>query len=234
MNIQAKTQAIAGVGLSLCLHAAVFAEPRETPDPWQAFNRDIHGFNQVIDREVAQPLARGYQAVVPDPIEKNINNIFNQLNDVTSLLNNLLQLKLDHSAATFSRLMINSSFGVLGLFDVATEASIPRYKEDFGQTLAYWGMDSGPYVVLPILGPNTVRDTFGYAVDWITHPLYLGVEDQGTRWALYTLEWTDRRAKLLSASAVLKDAALDDYLFVRDAYLQQRDFQIRDGQLPQE
>lgn len=202
-------------------------------DPLEEFNRAAYSFNELLDRAVLEPLGQGYNAVVPGPVNKGVTNFFDNLRDVSSAINNLLQLKIGRAFSDVGRVAVNSTFGLLGLIDVASNLNLPSYKEDFGQTLGVWGMGSGPYIVLPFFGPSSGRDTIGVVVDWYTDPLYY-LDDSGTTWALRGLRLIDTRADLLNASRVISLAALDPYAFVRDAYLQRRESLVFDGNPPAE
>lgn len=206
---------------------------RDPRDPWERYNRGMHQFNTDFDNAFLKPLAKGYKAVTPDPVDKGVTNFFDNLADVTSLVNNLLQVKLSRAASDAGRLVVNTTVGILGFFDVATNIGLPSYKEDFGQTLGYWGAVPGPYFVLPILGPRTVRDTFGLAGDLYTDPLF-SVSQAKVFWGLVALRLVDRRADLLTATKVMEEAALDPYIFTRDAYLQRRRSLVYDGNPPKE
>ena len=204
---------------------------KDPRDPLEPLNRAVYGFNDVVDRSVVRPLARGYNAVTPAPVNRGVTNFFNNLDDVRSALNNLLQFKVGRAFSTVGRVVVNSTVGVLGFIDVASNMDLPRYEEDFGQTLGVWGLGSGPYIVLPFLGASNGRDSVGLVVDWFTDPILL-VEDDAVRWGLRGLDVVDTRADLLNASRVLEQAALDPYAFVRDAFLQRREDQIYDGNPP--
>lgn len=208
--------------------------PVDERDPWEGFNRSIYKFNDAVDKAVLTPVAEAYQDVVPDPVDKGITNFFGNLGDVGVLLNDLLQLKLEQAASDFSRITFNTTFGLLGLFDVATPMGLPKHDEDFGQTLGYWGVGSGPYLVLPILGPSTLRDGLARPVDYIASPQQYAVSDTGAEWALAGVNAVDTRADLLGASRLIEQAALDPYVFMRDAYLQRRASQVQDGAVTEE
>lgn len=207
-----------------------FADPR---DPWEGFNRAMYSFNDTLDRALIKPLAEGYNAVVPAPVDKGVTNFFGNLSDVTSAINNLLQFKVGRALSDLGRVAINTTIGIGGLFDVASNMDLPHYGEDFGQTLGSWGVASGPYIVLPVLGPSSGRDTVGVVVDWFTDPLTY-VEDDTLRYSLRGLNLVDTRSDLLSASRVVDQAALDPYAFVRDAYLQSRKSEVLDGRVEEE
>lgn len=207
-----------------------YADPR---DPMEGFNRSMYAFNEGLDKAILKPLAKGYKAITPVPVDNGITNFFANLNDVVSAVNNLLQFKLSRAASDVSRVVINTTIGILGFMDVATNMNIPRYDEDFGQTLGAWGVGPGPYIVLPFFGPSNGRDAVGMVVDWYTDPVtYL--EPESHMWLTKTLRLIDRRADLLGASNILQEAALDPYEFVRDAYLQKRRNDVYDGNPPLE
>lgn len=212
----------AGMGVTL-MAAPVMAETEQ--DPWEGFNRSIFSFNETVDRYAVKPLAQGYRYVTPDIAEKGVSNFFDNLSDVGNLFNNLLQFKFEAAGQTFARLTFNSTFGLAGLIDVATPMGIAEKPEDFGQTLGYWGVGSGPYLVLPFWGPSTVRDGAALPVDWMADPATY-VDHVPTRNSLYGLYLLDARSRLLKAEQIISG---DKYSFVRDAYLQRRDYQINDG-----
>lgn len=224
--------ALLGGAVALGGCATIDPAQRNPRDPWEPFNRAVFEFNDGLDRAIIKPLAQGYRAVVPAPVDMGVTNFFANLADVRSAVNNLLQFKVTRAASDVGRVVVNSTVGVAGLFDVATNMNLPRYNEDFGQTLGVWGMRSGPYLVLPFFGPSSGRDAIGLVGDWYADPLtYL---DDGTvAWGLKGLRVIDRRADLLAASKVLEQAALDPYAFVRDAFLQRRESDIHDGNPPE-
>jgi len=205
-----------------------FADPR---DPIEGFNRAVYSFNDMLDRALIKPLAQGYNAVVPKPVNRGVTNFFNNIDDVTSAVNNLLQFKIGRALNDVGRVAVNTTVGIGGLFDVASNMDMPRYDEDFGQTLGTWGVASGPYIVLPLIGPTSGRDGIGLVVDWFTDPTNY-IDDDTVRWSLRGLDLVDTRADLLNASRVVDQAALDPYAFVRDAYLQKRQDQVYDGNPP--
>ena len=190
---------------------------------------------QIRQRKAAiKPVAGAYKAVVPSPVRTGVNNFFNNLGTVVTLINNLLQFKLDKAMTDAGRLAINSTFGIAGLIDVASMDGVEKNNEDFGQTLAYWGWENSTYVVLPLLGPSTLRDTGGLVVDSaFFDPLYY-VDDVPTRNSALALKFLDRRSQYLPASDLLDEAALDPYAFMRDAYLQRRNSQVHDGEVAPE
>lgn len=221
----------AAAGLSGC--ASVEREYGETYDPLEGFNRAMYSFNEGLDKALIKPLAKGYKAIMPAPVDRGITNIFNNLDDVISAANNLLQFKFRHAASDMGRIVVNTTIGIGGFFDVATNMDMPRHDEDLGQTLGVWGFEPGAFIVLPVLGPTTVRDGIGMVGDWYVDPITY-IEDDTTRWAVRGLDVIDKRADRLSASRVLDQAALDPYAFMRDAYLQRRRNQVYDGNPPPE
>jgi phospholipid-binding lipoprotein MlaA len=208
---------------------------RATPeiDPFESVNRKVFAFNDAVDRNLLAPAARGYRAVLPEPVRKCVYNIFANVGDIWSGVNSLLQAKPMDCAQTTMRVATNTVFGIAGCFDVASQIEgLERKNEDFGQTLAVWGASSGPYLVLPIFGPSTVRDTFGLGADMWASPLGR-VGHRSDQIGIQATRIISLRASLLDASKVLDDAAPDRYLFYRDAYLQRREYLIYDGNPPE-
>jgi phospholipid-binding lipoprotein MlaA len=202
-------------------------------DPLEGFNRAIFTFNDKADRWVLKPVAKGYQKVVPDFARQSVSNFFSNLHDPAVMLNNLCQGKVQNAISDLGRFLINSTFGIYGLFDVASVAGLEKHNEDFGQTLATWGVGEGSYLVLPILGPSNLRDGVGLIPDWYAYPP-THMEEQSTASKLTLVEVINRRAQLLEASDILDQAAGDDpYIFVREAYRQQRENLVYDGNPPQ-
>lgn len=213
--------------------ATIEPEFRDPRDPFENYNRAMHRFNTEVDDAVLKPVARGYRAITPAFVDRGITNFFGNLEDVGSAINNLLQFKLSRALTDTGRVVVNSTLGVLGFLDLASNMNLPKYGEDFGQTLGSWGIDSGPYIVLPLLGPSSGRDVVGTVVDIYTDPLtYL--DNEKARWALRVVDVVDTRADLLDASRVMEQAALDPYAFLRDAYLQKRRSDVYDGNPPLE
>jgi len=203
-------------------------------DPLEGFNRAMYTFNDKLDVYLLKPVAKGYRAVAPVPVRKSISNFFSNLHDPLVMLNNFLQGKPGQAASDLGRFLTNSTVGIFGLFDVATKIGLPKHDEDFGQTLAVWGVGDGPYLVLPFFGPSNLRDGPSLIVDWETYPPN-HMEEHSTSDKLYVVEVVDRRAQLLDASDILEQAAgQDPYVFVREAYRQRRRNQVYDGNPPQE
>lgn len=201
-------------------------------DPLEGMNRGIYKFNDVTDKAVIKPIAGAYKAVLPSPVRSGVNNFFGNLGTFVSVINDLLQFKFDKAVTGAGRFVINSTFGIAGLVDVASMDGIEKRNEDFGQTLGHWGVGSGPYIVLPFLGPSSVRDTTGLVVDSVAFDPLAYVDDPATRNSARALKILDKRAQLLPGSDLLDEAALDPYAFMRDAYFQRRQNQIHDGNVP--
>lgn len=196
--------------------------PRSDPrDPWEPLNRKVWDFNEAVDDAILKPVASTYKEVVPTLVRKGVNNFFANLGDAWSFVNNVLQLKPLGAVESLTRFNVNTILGVGGLFDVASEMNIDRHKEDFGQTLGRWGVRSGPYMVLPILGPSTLRDTAAWTLNSVGDPV-VHLRNVPLRNSMYVTRVIDTRARLLGATSVLEGAALDRYSFTRDVYLQIR------------
>ncbi|EJL08275.1 MULTISPECIES: MlaA family lipoprotein [Pseudomonas] len=196
-------------------------------DPWESINRPIFTFNDTIDTYALKPLAQGYQAVTPQFLEDGIHNFFRNIGDVGNLANDILQAKPHAAAVDTARLLMNTTIGVAGFFDVSTKMGLQRNDEDFGQTLGYWGVGSGPYVMLPFFGPSTLRDAPAKYVDSFTEP-YRYVNDVPVRNSAFALDLVDTRASLLSSEKLISG---DKYTFIRNAYLQNREFKVKDGKV---
>ncbi len=216
------------------LMAGCATGPQANPaDPLEPWNRGVYKFNDALDRAVLKPVATVYQESTPELLRKGVGNFFANLEDAWTTVNSVLQLKGQVAGESFTRFWVNSFFGLAGVLDVASEMQIPRHNEDFGQTLGYWGVGAGPYVMLPLLGPSTVRDTAALPADWrgdlVTH-----IEDVPTRNTLIGVRVVHKRGRLLKQEGLLEGAALDKYTFLRDAYLQHRRNLVYDGNPPEE
>lgn len=216
--------------LSLILSGCASTSPNTNPkDPYEGFNRSMYQFNDTLDRAVLKPVAQGYKAVMPEPGQKMVHNFFSNIDDIFVTGNDLLQLKFQQAASDFTRVWVNTIFGVFGLFDVAHK--LEKHNEDFGQTLGYWGVSSGPYLVLPFLGPSSVRDGAGVATD-----SYFGVienlEDIPVRNSLWATNKVNLRAELLDTEKIIEGTVMDRYSFIRDAYMMRRQSLVYDGDPP--
>jgi len=202
-------------------------------DPWEGLNRKTFAFNEALDRAVLKPVAQGYQRVTPAFVQEGVNNFYGNLEDVNTGLNNFLQGKIGEGLSDTGRVIVNSIFGVFGLWDVATPLGLEKHDEDFGQTLGWWGVAPGPYFVIPLLGPSTVRDAPAKAVDpsWYYSR---AIDNDKVYWTWWGLDKVRTRANLLKAENIVDQAALDKYTFIRDAWWQRRRNAVYDGSPPRE
>lgn len=200
-------------------------------DPFESFNRGMYAFNDTVDKAVLKPVARGYDTAMPDPAKILINNFFSNLDDVVVTANDLLQLKFRQAASDGSRVLFNSTFGLFGLINIAHR--LPKHNEDFGQTLGYWGMPSGPYLMLPIFGPSSIRDGTGLYADSYASVIS-NTKHVPTRNSAWVVKGINTRANLLEQEKVLDDAIIDQYSFIRDAYLMRRQNLVYDGSPPRQ
>lgn len=224
-----------GLTVAACLLLGGCATTLSAPsadDPWERVNRSTFEFNDAVDRAVLKPVARGYQRFVPRVARTGVSNFLNNLAYPTTLANNLLQLKLKDALSDTARLLLNSTLGLGGLLDPATDAGLARNDEDFGQTLGRWGLPAGPYLVLPLLGPSTLRDTPAMYPDYLTNGRHY-LDDDTAEAALGGLSVIDQRASLLGIEATF-EGAFDRYALVRNAFLQRREYKVRDGDVPDE
>ena len=197
-------------------------------DPLEPMNRKIYSFNESLDGIIVKPVTKAYGAFVPSLVSTGVRNFFTNLGVLNTTVNDLLQLKLRNVPIDVARFTTNLILGVGGIFDVATEIGIPYHEEDFGQTIGYWGVGSGPYLVLPLFGPSTLRDGLGKPVDYFIDPIS-HIDHESTRWKVTGLKVIAARENLLAVENMMNDSAIDKYSFIRDAWLQRREYQIRDG-----
>lgn len=216
---------------SACMLCGCAAGP-DPRDPMEPFNRKVYAFNEGVDKAVLKPVAKGYVTVVPKIARRGVTNFFNNFDVVVTMVNDAFQLKGTKVPVDFARFTTNLVFGLGGLIDVASELQIEYRNEDFGQTLGYWGVPSGPYVVLPLLGPSDARDAPSLAVDLVSNPLFYWHTNWEARWGLYAVDVVNTRANLLEAEKFVDAASIDRYSFLRDAYLQRREYLIYDGNPP--
>jgi phospholipid-binding lipoprotein MlaA len=222
----------AGVLLFCGVLSACASGPNANPnDPLEPFNRGVYRFNDGVDKAVLKPVATAYQEVLPTPVRQGVANFFGNLEDAWSFVNNALQLKGQFAVDSMVRFGVNSFIGLGGILDVASEMSVEKHTKDFGHTLGYWGVAPGPYLVLPLLGPSTLRDTVALPVD-MQGDIAANIAHVPTRNTVTAVRAVDKRAELLKASAMMEEAALDPYTFTRDAYLQHRRSSIFDGNPP--
>ena len=222
---------LAAFALSTVATGAMAQEPSAAPnsDPWESVNRRIYTFNDYADRYFLKPIAKGYDWITPQFLQDGIHNMFGNVGEIGNIANSLLHAKFSDTVNDSGRLLINSTIGVLGFFDVASRWGLEEHEEDFGQTLGYWGVGPGPFIVVPFLGPRSVRDGFGSIADAYSDPIpYAFDDDIPTRNSLLGLRVIDTRAQLLDAEELISG---DRYIFLRDAYLQRRDFLVKDGEV---
>lgn len=234
MNLQRRllriTLPLLIAGLAGCAsQQATMTDPER--DPWEAYNRKIHSFNMGIDKAIVRPVAKGYDAIMPDAPQRGVRNFFRNLNYPVTFLNLILQGKFEESLTATGRFLMNSTVGLAGFFDVATKVEIPEYSEDFGQTLAVWGWKDSRYLVMPVFGPYTARDFIGRSFYGYFHPISY-VAREYNNYIPLVVDLITLRAELLPFQAEL-DAASDPYVLVRDVYLQNREYNIYDGDPPQ-
>ncbi|MBI3221570.1 MAG: VacJ family lipoprotein [Nitrosomonadales bacterium] len=215
----------------VALTSGCASQVRNPADPFEPLNRGIYKFNDGLDKAIVKPVAQGYNTVMPTPGKIMVSNFFSNLDDLIVTANDVLQLKFRQAASDGTRFLFNSTFGLFGLFDVTTR--LEKHNEDFGQTLGYWGVGSGPYLVLPLLGPSTLRDGVGLYADGRPSKLRR-IKHMRTRNQMYLTKGINRRAQLLDQEKILDEAAIDHYSFLRDAYLQRRESLIYDGNPPRE
>lgn len=216
------------------LSAGCATGPNANPkDPLEPMNRSISSFNETVDDNLLKPVAVGYRDYTPQFVQTGVGNFFRNISDMFSTVNNGLQFKGRETAESLMRVVVNTTFGIYGLFDVATPIGLERHPEDFGQTLGYWGVPNGPYLVLPLLGPSTLRDTSVLPVEFAVDPVS-NYDNVSVRQVAVATRIVDKRASLLQATNFLSDAAIDKYSFSRDSYLQYRRNQVYDGNPPDE
>ena len=215
-------------GMVGCASIPAGVEP-SPHDPWEPFNRSVFEFNEGLDTYLLKPVVAGYRFVLPEFVRDGIYNFFSNYSDIYTALQNLLQGKPDYAFSDLMRVVVNTTFGLGGLIDMATPGGLPKHKEDWGQTFGVWGIPSGPYVVLPFFGPSSVRDTFGTAADLESDYLFSYVKDIGLRNSITGLRVVNARNTYYEAGDLLDGAAIDKYSFMRDAYIQRREYQINEG-----
>jgi len=219
---------VLAVSLPAC--TSIPAEQRAASDPWESLNRSVFQLNINVDKATTKPLAKGYRKILPGPVRKGASNFFQNLTTPRSIINNFLQGKPAHGFSQLGRFVLNSTVGIGGLIDVATASGMQEYPEDFGQTAAVWGVPDGPYVMLPLLGPKTLRDVVFLPADIVVDPLYQ-YDNASVRDKLYFVRLIDLRYRLLTMDRLL-DESKDPYLTARESYLQNREYEVYDGDPP--
>lgn len=225
-----KSLAMTALAAALLAGCATSGNPK---DPIEGFNRAMFAFNDGLDTAIIKPVATGYESILPSPVRTGVTNFFSNIEDVLIGVNNLLQGKLPQAVSDFGRVAINTTIGLLGVLDIASDAGLEKHDEDFGQTFGRWGVGDGAYVVIPVFGPRTVRDTVGLVLDVATDPVSQH-RPKRARNIASVLRVINNRANLLPADKVVEEAALDKYSYMRDAYLQRRRNLIYDGNPPRE
>lgn len=219
------------LGLALSVVGCATANKEDPRDPWEGWNRNVQSFNDNLDDYVMKPVAQGYQTVTPEFVDKGITNFYSNIDDINVVLNDLLQFKLAQTGMDTGRLLINTVAGLGGFVDIASHMNLPKHNEDLDQTLGAWGVPAGPYFVVPLLGPSTPRGVVSLAADGATNPLYW-INPAAIAYGTGTLKTIDTRADLLSATKIVDQASVDRYEFIRNAYFQDRNYKIYDGNPP--
>ena len=205
---------------------------RDERDPIEGFNRSMYSFNQGMDKVLFNPIAKIYQAITPDFVEKSISNFFNNIDDISIIANDILQLKIGQAYMDTARFVFNSTLGLAGFRDVSSQMGLEKHDEDFGQTLAVWGVGAGPYIVAPIFGPTTLRDSTSFIVDdMLLNPVSYLNNNDALKAGILTTNFIDIKADLLTTNDLVNEAALDQYEFTKNAYFSRRESQINDGRL---
>jgi len=217
--------------ISILLFGCATTASLDERDPLENFNRGVYSFNQTMDEIIFNPISKLYKAITPDIIEKGVSNFFSNLGDLSVIANEILQLKFDKAASDVSRVLINSTIGLLGFFDISSEIGLPKHNEDFGQTLAQWGFKSGPYIVVPFFGPATLRDLSALVIDkGMLNPMFY-LEDDMTKAGLLTLNYVDFKSRFSNRNDLIGAASLDEYEFIKNAYFEKRAYEINDGKI---
>jgi phospholipid-binding lipoprotein MlaA len=218
-------------GAVLALAGCAAANKSDPRDPWEGWNRNVQNFNDHLDNYVMKPVAQGYQTVTPEFVDRGVTNFFSNVEDIAVVANDLLQFKLAQSGMDTGRFLVNTTAGLGGFVDVASKLDLPKHSEDLDQTLGAWGIPSGPYLVMPLIGPSTPRGLVGMAGDTASNPINW-VNPSAIAYGSGTLKTIDTRADLLSATKIVDQASVDRYEFIRNAYFQDRNYKIYDGNPP--
>ncbi len=226
-----KLRAAILAGLALSAVGCATSPKEDARDPWEGWNRSVQSFNDSLDDYVMKPVAKGYQAVAPEFVDRGVTNFFSNVDDIGVVANDLLQFKLAQTGMDTGRLLINSTAGLGGLVDVASSFDLPKHNEDLDQTLGVWGVPSGPYLVIPLIGPSTPRGVVGLVGETAANPINW-INPTAIAYGTGTLKTIDTRADLLSATKIVDQASVDRYEFIRNAYFQDRNYKIHDGNPP--
>ncbi len=233
LSFEGISRILVASGLLLSSACATIEVPNPD-DPFESYNRSMYAFNDTVDKYAIKPIARGYKAITPEFVDSGVSNFFSNIDDVIVLVNDLLQLKFHQATSDLTRIVFNTFIGLGGLIDVSTKFGLPKHNEDFGQTLGYWGVGSGPYLVLPLFGSSNIRDTAGFVVDTAEFDPLQNIPDKSERYGTLSLKYIDLRADLLNASNIIDETAIDRYAYTRDAWKQHRRNMVYDGHPPQE
>lgn len=240
INIQSKTILFC-LAIVWCLAGCSSKEIVKTDpnDPWEGANRNVQEFNDDLDKAIVKPLAQEYLEITPEPVDKSVTNFFSNLSDIGVTVNDFLQLKVTQGFMDLARFLVNTTAGVVGIFDVAQDLDLPKHNEDFGQTLGFWGIPQGPYWVLPFVGPSTPREAVGLVGDALLNPLTYTVLLSGAAASAGSLgtgvvDLADTRAGLLQTESIVQEAAVDRYEFIKSSYLQRRKYLLYDGNVPED
>lgn len=221
------------LGMAIVIAGCASATKNDPRDPWEGWNRGVQSFNDGLDDYFMKPVSTGYQWITPEFVDRGVTNFFSNVEDINVVVNDMLQGKFMQSGMDTGRFLVNTSLGIGGFVDVASMIDLPKHEEDLDQTLGSWGIPSGPYVVLPLIGPSTPRGALGLAGDTAANPLNW-VSPGAVGFGSGTLKTIDMRADLLSSSKIADEASVDRYEFIRNAYFQQRNYRIHDGNPPME
>lgn len=232
-NLDWNNSALLALALALGLTGCASTGTSDARDPWEGWNRSVQGFNDGLDDYFMKPISRGYQWITPSFMDRGITNFFNNVDDIAVIANDLLQFKLAQGGMDTGRFLINTTAGLAGFVDVASAVDLNKHNEDLDQTLGAWGVPSGPYLVLPLIGPSTPRGAVGLAGDTVSNPINW-ISPGAYAFGTGTLKTIDTRADLLSASKIADEASVDRYEFIRNAYFQDRNYKIHDGNPPLE
>jgi len=234
IQLSAERAARVAITAILALHVAGCASSvkhHDPRDPLEGWNREVQSFNDKLDDYVMKPVANGYQWITPSFVDKGVTNFYNNIDDIAVVANDLLQFKLAQTGKDSGRFLLNTVVGMGGLFDVANKLDLPKHNEDLDQTLGAWGLPTGPYLVLPFLGPSTPRGVAGVGGNIVANPINW-ITPAAIPWGVGVLSAVDTRADLLSATKIADEASVDRYEFIRNAYFQQRNFLVYDGNPP--
>jgi phospholipid-binding lipoprotein MlaA len=206
--------------------------PMESPDGLSTYNRVVYHFNDTLDRMFLKPVATLYNKLLPRPLHRGITNFFSNIDNIPTIVNDVLQIKIYDAFSDSWRLVVNSTIGILGFFDVGSRIGLKPHHEDFGLTMAHWGYKQSNYFVVPFFGPGTIRDVLGWPVDYFLFSIYPHISNSTVRYGMYAVGVVDRRSNLLQYQDVFEQVAVDRYAFMRNAYLQHRNYQIKENEQP--